>query len=515
MNQTTFQKKINTQPSYAATDPHRLADAYLAKHGQDLHRHPALRFWRDEFWQFHEGRYRTVSHSELQARITGFVRQEFERTKPVTRHKQIVQVTRNIVGNVIQALAGSVHVADYTEQPVWLSGREREAGPFFVFTNGMVAAKALIADEKPPLRQHCSHWFTQTAFPYAYEENARCERWTAFLDEVLNKDTERIALIQEWFGYCLTNDTSHQRFIVALGDGQNGKSVLLDILTAVLGPENVSHIPVEVFGQRFQLTMTLGKLANISYDTGKIGESAEATIKQFTGGDRMYFDRKGVPGIHAYPTARVILATNHEPRFEDRSSGIWRRMIVVPFNVSIPKDRQDPQLAAKLKAELPGILNWSVDGLRRLRAHGQFTIPSASQAAWEEFRQDSNPANEFLTSRYSQGEGDPIGCSTIYDEYRDWCRVKQLRALDATSFGKEVRKAFPKVSRGRETTGQREWFYEGIHPISEDDEMDLRKPNLVVRFRNGPSSGVASTMSEPAQTPTQGDGSDDTSGNTR
>ena len=83
------------------------------------------------------------------------------------------------------------------------------------------------------------------------------------LDEVLEQDQERIALVQQWFGYCLMADTTQQRFVVAVGEGENGKSVMLDLLTAVLGVENVSHVPVEVFAQRFQLTMTLGKLANI------------------------------------------------------------------------------------------------------------------------------------------------------------------------------------------------------------------------------------------------------------
>jgi uncharacterized protein DUF5906 len=133
-------------------------------------------------------------------------------------------------------------------------------------------------------------------------------------------DKGRIALLQQWFGYCLTADTTQQKLVVAVGDGQNGKSVALDVLTATLGPEKVSDVRLELFAQRFQLTMTLGKLANISYDTGKIDESAEATIKEFTGGDRMYFDRKGITGVTAYPTARLILATNHEPRFADRSN---------------------------------------------------------------------------------------------------------------------------------------------------------------------------------------------------
>ena len=82
-------------------------------------------------------------------------------------------------------------------------------------------------------------------------------------------------------------DTTQQRFIVAVGDGAVGKSTTLDTLTNLLGPDNVSHVRAELFAQRFQLTMTLGKLANVSYNTGEIDESAEATIKEFTAGDRI------------------------------------------------------------------------------------------------------------------------------------------------------------------------------------------------------------------------------------
>jgi putative DNA primase/helicase len=293
---------------------------------------------------------------------------------------------------------------------------------------------------------HCSDWFSQTAFPYAYEPAATCPRWIAFLTEVLEGDQERIALLQQWFGYSLTPDTSQQRFIVVVGDGENGKSVVLDLLTAVLGPENVSHIRAELFAQRFQLTMTLGKLANISYDTGEIDESAEATIKEFTGGDRMYFDRKGVPGVQVYPSARLILATNHDPRFADRSKGIWRRMIVIPFRVSIERDRQDPYLATKLKTELPGIFNWAVEGLRELQRHGQFVMPSVCREAWDDYKRESNPAREFLAESYeATNAGEAIVCTTIYTEYAEWCRDRGLRPLDATKFGKELRKVFPQV----------------------------------------------------------------------
>jgi putative DNA primase/helicase len=116
---------------------------------------------------------------------------------------------------------------------------------------------------------------------------------------------------------------------------------LLDVLTALLGEENVSQVPLEMFGQRFQLTPTIDKLANICAEVGEISAVAEGVLKQFTAGNRMYFDRKGIPGIERYPTARLILATNNRPRFRDRSMGIWRRILLVPFRFTVPPTKQD------------------------------------------------------------------------------------------------------------------------------------------------------------------------------
>ena len=449
---------------FSATDPHRLAQTFLKQRGRDPHGAYALRYWRDEFWRFKDGRYHKLPYSELQAEVSEFIREKFVREKVTNKHGQIIPVTRNVVGNAVQAITSKILVPAHVDQPVWLG--KGSQGPFFVFNNGMLNVDALIRADQPRLSPHSGDWFTQTTFPYDYNAAATCPGWLKFLDEVLEGDQERIRLLQQWFGYCLTADTTQQKFVVAVGEGQNGKSVALDLLTAMLGPDNVSHVRVELFAQRFQLTMTLGKLANISYDTGEIDESAEATIKEFTGGDRMYFDRKGIPGVNACPTARLILATNHDPRFADRSKGIWRRMIVIPFRVSIEPERQDPQLASKLKVELPGVFNWAVDGLRDLQRQRQFTAPTICREAWEQFRAESNPTREFLTDNYKAGSAEEsIPCGEVYAEYHNFLQSQRLKALDATTFGKELRKLFPTAERRRDGGGERLWKYHGLRRI--------------------------------------------------
>src|SRR5712692_4651184 len=121
---------------YAATDPHQLAKRFLQRHGRDIDGHLALRYWRDEFWQFHEGRYRKISYTELQAKMSEFIREEFQRDRPTTKNGQILQVTRTLVGNVMQALTGKTLVGSHLEQPIWLG--KGQAGPYFVFANGRV-----------------------------------------------------------------------------------------------------------------------------------------------------------------------------------------------------------------------------------------------------------------------------------------------------------------------------------------------------------------------------------------
>lgn len=127
----------------------------------------------------------------------------------------------------------------------------------------------------------------------------------------------------------------------------------------MLGPDNVSNVALESFGNRFHLTATLGKLANIAAEIGQVHRTDEGVLKAFVSRDPMFFDRKGIPGIHEVPTARLVFAINNRPRFADRTMGIWRRVVIIPFRYQVPKDKIDRKLAKKLKQELPGILTWA------------------------------------------------------------------------------------------------------------------------------------------------------------
>jgi P4 family phage/plasmid primase-like protien len=328
--------------------------------------------------------------------------------------------------------------------------------------NGLLDVDVSLRTAQPGLRAATPDWFSPVRLPVAFDPAADCPLFKTFLDEVLEGDRERIDLVQEMFGYCLTFDTTQQKMFILEGEGANGKSVVLGLLTRLLGPENVSHVPLENFGDRFQLTMTLGKLANIAPEVGESTHLAEGTIKQFVGGDRMHFDRKGISPVEAYPTARVVVATNTRPGFADRSSGIWRRLVLIPFRLTIPPDRQDRNLLDKLANELPGILNWSLEGLRRLRQKGHFTEPAVVKQALEEYRREANLEATFLQERYVADPVSEVEAKQLYLEYRQWASGEGSKPVDAAKFGKQIHRSFPTVKRLRSGQADRHYVYRGL-----------------------------------------------------
>ena len=182
----------------------------------------------------------------------------------------------------------------------------------------------------------------------------------------------------------------------------------------------------------------------------------------------MFFDRKNLAGITARPTARCVFTTNNLPRFKDRSTGLWRRMILLPLRQSVPVDRQDPHLADKLAMELPGIFNWAIEGLRRLRHQGRFTEPTLCREGLDLYRTESSPARAFLQEYVAASADDFVECGALYKRYHAWSEEHGFKPwpLNTAQFGQEVRRVFPAVVRMKvrslDEAARRVWAYAGI-----------------------------------------------------
>jgi putative DNA primase/helicase len=199
---------------------------------------------------------------------------------------------------------------------------------------------------------------------------------------------------------------------------------------------------------------------------------AETMLKSFTSGDRMTFQRKFREPVHAVPTAKIMISTNQLPQFADKSMGLWRRLIFVPFENIYPEHRQNPNLADELSEELPGIFNWALAGLKRLRQAGHFIQPARCKQAVAEYRRDVNPARAFLLDNYVAGlEYEGLPSMEVYQSYVRWCEANGYRPMNHNNFGKEAKRTFPVMQRGQRRTGNRRIaVYQGL-AVKEGSEV--------------------------------------------
>jgi len=465
----------------AADDPY-----YLAKLNIENYKRigRTLRFWRGEWYKFVGTHYRKIKKEELEAKLSMFAKSIFdaaniEEQKNTSKDKGdeppvCKKVTTTLINNMIRATAALSLIPDSVEPNTWLdqNAGQREQRRYIAMQNGILDLERLLADNDEDqlsdiLLEHSPNWFSTVCLPYEFAPHAECSMWDKFLEHNLEMDPERIKLLQEWAGYLLLPDTGLQKFLALHGEGANGKSVFIAGLTAILGKENCSFVQLEQFGGRFEKTDMLGKLANFSADTGELDKVAEGYLKSMTSGDMMHFDRKNIDAIQAKPTARLIMAFNNPPRFTDRSSGIYRRMLLVPWRVQIQDAHKiygmDSVEYWSSNSELPGMLWWAIQGLARLRSQRGFTKSTVCEEALEEYRTESNPARAFLIENVEEKFGSLIPASLLYRLYRKWVNEHGNMPLGERQFGKEIIRAFKNCKRWRYGTREnRFWGYDGI-----------------------------------------------------
>ncbi len=484
----------------ADDDPHRLARVFLEEHCP----YERIVFWRGQYWSW-DTYYRSLYDQDLRADVTKAIKAEFDRInvekqlRALARQKggqkeddeeeaaKVRKVTTRLVGDVIQAVRSIVKLPGHVEQQTWIDGTRRPN--CVAVENCLLDLDAFIEQRDDWNLPHTPNWFSPIYLPYPVDvtcKNCQSPKWDAFLARVLDGDRESIATLQEWCGYCLTHDTSLQRFLLLEGEGNNGKSVFCAALVALLGRQNVSHVPLERFGGRFDLSTTLGKLANIATECSELDKAAEGVLKSFTSGDRMLFEEKMKQSFSAMPTARFILSANNRPRFSDRSGALWRRMMIVQFGVTIPEEERiigmDKPEWWDRSGELPGIFWWAVLGLHRLRRQGGFTESEKSKAAVAEYREETNPARAFLHECCEDGTGDAaaVFSSTLYDAYCRWCKSHGYHSLGEATFGKEVLRVFPNAEKRRfGGKGSRQYGYAGVC-LTEQNDLDA--PDAQLKF---------------------------------
>jgi putative DNA primase/helicase len=301
-------------------------------------------------------------------------------------------------------------------------------------------------EEVEPIPEH----HTRNKINFKSDKSAQCPKWLKTLDYFFAFDPDRIEkikLLQEFFGYTLTNDTSLQSMIILVGAGLNGKSLILKVLSALLGAGNVSNVSIRDFNQRFLPIQLNGKLANIDFDCDYDAlMKTEDRLKRMTVGDPIMGEEKNQPAFSFEATATLWAAANMLPRVRNNSYGIYRRIMILEFNRIIDKSDQNLNLFNELKEELSGILNWSLEGLARLLENKAFTEPASSIAANTEYQLDNNPTKYFFDERFElisedspTFKSDRIKRADLYNEFKGFLTENSFKTIDAAKFGKELK----------------------------------------------------------------------------
>ena len=304
------------------------------------------------------------------------------------------------------------------------------------------------------LLHHDPAYRHKTKIDIDWDPDATCPRWLQFLDEIFEPDSdkaEKVRFVQEWFGYCLVPDNSQHKFVWMVGEGGNGKSVLLNVLTHLVGSGNISNAHIEALDKTFVRAELQDKLLNISSEMSASATMADSHLKAIVSGDVLQAERKYQDSFSFRPFVRLIAATNHLPRLLDLSTGFFRRAIILNFNRQFGEQDRDVNLESTLVAELPGILTWAVDGLTQLREQGRFTTVPSSESSLATYRADSDTEGLFAADVLKVAEsGNGTTLRQVYKTYDDWCRDHGFRPKSSIGLGRRLSQlGFKKVRRNK------------------------------------------------------------------
>ncbi len=296
------------------------------------------------------------------------------------------------------------------------------------------------------LRPHCRADLITKLAPVEYDKTAECPKFTAFLEEIL-PDPDVRTFLQRAIGYSLTGMTSERCLFVLHGDGDNGKSTFLEILHAMFG-DYARSVEISTFmtrrqdgGARPDLVRLVGtRLVNtVEVEEGR--RLAESLVKRITGNDTIAA-RDLYAGSSDYveftPTFKVFMATNHKPIIKGTDNAIWNRIRLVPFDVTIPKERQNKNLLNELKGELPGILAWAVDGCAAWQTEG-LAAPKAVRLATEQYRDEMDEVAAFLADEVVETPDGQVRAKDLYSRYKSWTEDAGDRPLNLTRFGERLK----------------------------------------------------------------------------
>lgn len=280
--------------------------------------------------------------------------------------------------------------------------------------------------------------FLTYQLPFPYEKQAICPIFMRFLNEVL-EDQQLQTVLAEFFGYIFTRHLKLEKCLLLYGTGANGKSVFFEIINSLLGNNNISNLSLGNLKEEHNRALIKNKLLN--YGSEIRGNIEADVFKQLVSGEpiqaRLKYGNTFIMKVYA----KLAFNCNTLPKDVEQTNAYFRRFIIIPFEVTIPEEKQDPLLAQKIiDKELSGVFNWILDGLNRLLQQNRFTFSPRIRKEVEQYKKESDSVWLFLDeSGYQKSIIQKVYLKNLYQEYRTFCTEDGFRAVSIQNFSKRLK----------------------------------------------------------------------------
>lgn len=299
---------------------------------------------------------------------------------------------------------------------------------------------------KYKLQTHDREHYITTQIPIEYDPSAEAPRFKQFLQEIFEGDKDSLdkeQLVLEAMGYSLIASCEFEAFFILVGNGANGKSVLLEILKHLISHEQTSAVQPSEFGNKFQRAYLHQKLVNIVTEIPEGAIINDAALKAITSGELTTAEHKHQAPFSFKPFATCWFGTNHMPHTRDFSDALFRRAQVIEFNnIFKPEDEinnnnqqnnriklRDTKLSSMLHTELPGIFNLAIEGLIRLNKNKGFTSCVSIEEAKQKWRTEADQATQFVNDCCQWNPDAEISSAQIYHHYKNWAEEEGIRGI--------------------------------------------------------------------------------------
>lgn len=389
-----------------------------------------LRYWLSTFQLWSKGRYEEVSKDEVNATICQHLNDGF------------FKIGKSEISDTLEQVKGQSILRNRTQPPCWLDGNGWEPSEIVATKNALVHLPSLADGKESYSMPATPRFFTQAAVDYDFRrERCQCPAWLEFLHSLWGDDSQSIELLQDWFGYCLTPDTKHQKILMLLGPQRSGKGTIVRVLRGVVGEANVAGPTFSSIAQNFGLSSLLGKSLAVISDARLSSRADQAVITErllsISGEDALDIDKKFAHPITTKLQTRMMIVSNEIPRLTETSGALAGRMLLLRLTRSFFGE-EDRSLTPRLMAEREGILWWAIDGWLRLRDRGYFIEPDSSVAMRNQLRELASPVGNFVDDTCKTGTTYQVECQELYKAWCQWCEESGRDATNIQTFGRDL-----------------------------------------------------------------------------